>query len=113
MEKKQIENNIFYAGRSCSNFSDNRWRWSDVKKELDKKNIVLEDTDILEIGFVEGYDEGDSARDAYYDITVTRVREETDDEFENRKQRTIDMKERSAKLRYKKYLELKKEFDEE
>jgi len=113
MEKKQIENRIFHTGRSCTHFRDKRWKWGEVKKELSDKNIVLQDTDILEIGFTEGYQDGDSSRDDYYDINVHRTREETDEEFETRKQSKIDMKERSEKLRYKTYLELKKEFGDE
>lgn len=113
MEKKQIEKTILQRAKSCSNFIDNRFTWGEVKKILEEENITLQDTDILSVGFTEGWDEGDSARDNMYDLKVCRVREETDEEFEKRIKSREMMKERNKKLRYDSYLKLKEEFENE
>jgi hypothetical protein len=113
MEKKQVETRILNTGRSCTHFRDNRYRWGEVLEILKEKKVVLQDTDILEVGYTEGYDHGDSSRDDHYDLTVIRCREETDEEFEKRKNTRIEAVTNMKKNRYNKYLELKKEFDEE
>lgn len=110
MEKKQLEKRIFHTGRRCSNFKDNRYRWGDILELLKEKKIELQDTDILEIGFTEGYQEEDSARDDFYDVTIYRSREETDAELTKRMKQVESMKESSRKRRYETYLELKEEF---
>jgi DNA-binding transcriptional MerR regulator len=111
MEKKQIEKTILQRAKSCSNFRDNRFTWGEIKDILEKENITLQDNDILEVGFTEGWQEGDSARDNMYDLKIKRVREETDEEFEKRKQKIVDLQERSKKNRLETYLKLKEEFE--
>mgnify|MGYP000856845049 CR=1 FL=1 len=111
IEKKQIENRILTDGRTCSNFSDNRYRWGEIVQILKDEHITLQDTDILSVGFTEGWQDGDSARDNSYDLTVIRVREETDEELQKRIDAIEYRKYKQAERRYATYLELKKEFE--
>jgi hypothetical protein len=112
MKRKQIETEIVHTGRYCSNYSDNRYKWSEVLQILKEKNVTLQDSDILEVGLAPGWDDGDSARDDYYELTVTRVREETDEEFEVRKQQKELFIARNKQSRLEQYLKLKEEFEE-
>ena len=112
MKRKQIEKTILQDGRRCSNYSDNRYRWGEIAQILKDEHITLKDSDILEVGFTPGWDEGDSARDDYYDLKVTRVREETDEEFEARKQQKELFIARNKQSRLEQYLKLKEEFEE-
>jgi len=112
-KKKQIEKLILQDGRSCSNFRDNRYRWGEIVQILKDEHITLQDTDILEVGYTEGYDDGDSSRDPYYDFRIIRVRDETEKEIERRVQAKIDAHVFSTKRRYEQYLKLKKEFGDE
>lgn len=113
MKKKQIEKTILTDGRRCSHFSDNRYRWGEIVQILKDEHITLQDTDIITVGFTEGWQDGDSARDDFYDLKVIRVREETDKEAENRIDEDIRKIEHRREMRYKNYLKLKKEFDDE
>ena len=45
-----------------------------------------------------------------YDIYISRIRLETDEEFELRNQRLESNKEKMRKIRYQQYLKLKEEF---
>lgn len=111
MERKKIEKTILTDGRRCTHFSDNRYRWGDVVQILKDEHITLQDDDILEVGYTEGYDHGDSSRDAYYDLKVIRVRDETDEEFNKRIAHNKRKLEAQRNRRYDEYLKLKKEFD--
>lgn len=112
-KKKQIEKTILQDGRRYSHFTDGRYRWGEIVQILKDEHITLQDTDILEVGYVDGYENGDSSRDPYYDLSIIRVREETDKEFEKRKTKKLEAKKNIKKNRYKKYLELKEEFENE
>ena len=111
MKKKIIEKRVIQRARSCSQYQDNRWTWGDVMKILMDEKITLEPTDILEIGYTEGWDEGDSMRDDMYDLTLTKCREETDAELESRINKKKEFEDRSKKLRYQNNLKLKAEFE--
>lgn len=88
-----------------------QYNWGEVKKMLEDKNIVLEDTDTLRIEVDEGYQDQDCSSDPCYIVEVWRYREETDEEFEKRKLSLEKRKEQSKKWRYEEYLKLKKEFE--
>lgn len=112
MEKKVINELIFREHRRYSNFND-IWSWGEVQELLKKKNIELLPTDTLQIGYEQGYQDGDSSQDPYYFIWVHRDRPETDAEFEKRKEGYRVSKEQTKERRYKLYLELKEEFGDE
>ncbi len=113
-EKKKTKEKIIYQGcKSATHFSDNRYRWGEVLEILKKEKIELRDDDILEIGFVEGYDHGDSSRDNMFDLTVIRFHEETDVELEERLERKYRKVAIAKEQRFRKYKELKNEFDNE
>lgn len=111
MNKKQIEKVILSKSKRATNFSDNRFRWGDILKLLNEENITLQDSDILEVGFTKGWDEGDSARDNAYDLKVIRVREETEEEYQKRLSKIKESKKLAKRTRYENYLKLKKEFE--
>jgi len=104
MKKNQLEKTILTDGRSCSQFSDNRYSWGEIVQILKDEHITLQDTDILSVGFTEGWQDGDSARDDYYDLKVIRVREETEKEAQNRIDEAIRRKEHQRNTRYTTYL---------
>lgn len=109
--KKEIKNKkIFYTCKEAHNF-ERQYTWGEVKEALAKANIELLDTDELRIHYEDGWQEGDSARDNMYAISVHRYIEETDEEFERRVKRAEENKERNKKQRYENYLKLKKEFE--
>lgn len=109
-DKKQIEKHILQRARRCTHFTDNRYRWGEIKKILEEEKLELQDSDILEVGYVEGWDEGDSSRDPSYDLNVIRVREETDEEYEKYSQNQKKIEKSRTKRRYENYLRLKEEF---
>ncbi|MFW6281309.1 MAG: hypothetical protein ACOC1O_00765 [bacterium] len=85
----------------------------EIKQILKENNITLQDDDVLYHRFDPGYDDGDTMRDPMYDLLIYRKRLETDEEFEKRKERIKEAKEKSRQNRYARYLELKKEFESE
>ncbi len=111
--KKEIKNKqIFYTCKDGGIYSKS-YSWGEVKEELSRKNIELQDGDRLSIYFEEGWNEGDSARDDMYAISVYRDEIETDEEFEKRKATMEYLKEKGKKSRYEQYLKLKKEFEDD
>lgn len=109
MKKKLVSTKIFYRSKR-PNFNT-PYTWGEIKKILEEEKIELRDDDVLESGFDEGYDHGDSAKDACYYFSVVRTREETNAEFEQREAEWDEFKKRTKKERHQKYLELKKEFE--
>jgi hypothetical protein len=110
MEKKIKLKRIFQTGKRASQW-ESPYTWGEVKELLAEENIELQDDDVLEVGYTEGYDHGDSSREAYYDISVTRPRQETDEEFEKRKADREYVIQKGLEQRRKTYEELKKEFE--
>jgi hypothetical protein len=68
-------------------------------------------TDIIQFEQIERYFGEDNGWDDHTILRVSREREETDAEFEARKERNEKSKERLRKQRYESYLKLKAEFD--
>lgn len=90
---------------------DNFYTWKDIKNLLEDIEISLEDDDIIDISFQEGfYTENNSCVDCYV-FTLTR-KFSTNEEYHLTIKDEERLKEQSRKLRYNKYLELKKEFEQ-
>lgn len=109
--KKKIETKIVEKSRTVSYHIDNRFTWGEISKILKDNNIELQNSDIIEVGLVEGWDVGDSSREDCYDLNISRFREETDEELEKRIDKLKNSKQKAKESRYERYLELKKEFE--
>lgn len=112
MEKKTLIRPILQRSKHVSQMcGGNPFTWKEIKQALEDENIVLQDDDIITVGYTEGWQEGDSARDAAYDLRIDRPRLETDVEFEKRKKRAEEAKVSNKELRLKSYEKLKAEFE--
>ncbi len=110
--KKQIKQKIVFESSRCVNkWKDNSYTWGEVKKEFALKNFELLDTDQLLIYYDEGFDEPDNSLDPYHEIRVGRDVEETDEEFQKRKEGYERYKIEQEKKDYKTYLKLKEQFE--
>jgi hypothetical protein len=74
---------------------------------------ILQDDDIIESGYEEPYEGSDSGYNGHFFVYIIRWRLETDEEFEKRKKGIEFLREKNKKMRYNKYLELKKEFEDD
>lgn len=101
MEKIKIQKTIFRDQK------DEPFTWADIK------NIPFEDDDEIVVQWVEPFYSENNSWEGHYNAEVTRMVEETDEEYQKR----IKMSERDAKWakerRYESYLRLKKEFENE
>ena len=79
-------------------------RFSDLPKDI-------QSNDIIDIQREESYYSENNSYNAYTKLIVIREREETDEEYEKRKQTLEKMKEMSKERRYEQYLKLKEEFE--
>lgn len=93
MDKIVVKNNIFWMS------NDNPARWKDIK------HIEFQDEDIIQCV----HDEDD---DRFY-TCVSRYELESDEQFEERKRTREVIQQRSKESRYKQYLKLKEEFENE
>jgi len=111
MEKKVITKTIFKEHKRCSNYGGSEiWTWSEVQELLKNDGIELQDSDVLQIGYDEGFYSENNSQDPHYYISVNRDRPETDEEFEKRKVSREEVKVRNQAKRKELYLELKEEF---
>lgn len=85
--------------------------WKEIQQMLEEEKVTLQDDDIVQIGYEEGWQEGDSAKDPSYDFKVLRPTLETDEQFERRKKRAEDAKVANEKRQYELYLELKEKYE--
>jgi hypothetical protein len=69
--------------------------------------------DIIDIGREEKYVSENNSYDAYTELAVFRMIEETDEEYQRRLERAEREAKRMKEQRYKNYLSLKKEFEPE
>ena len=99
MEKIKVKKLIFWCQK------DTEFTWKDLK------HIEFEDDDMIEVQYVEPYYSENESHDGYYRCQVTRMVEETDEEFEARINMFKKMAEESKKKRYENYLKLKEEFE--
>lgn len=102
MEKKKVQKKVFY------HFSNEPITWKDVK------DFQFEDTDILQIGYVDAWENGtDNSGGDHYEAEVYRMVLETDEEFNKRVETAVKNKEWVKQKRYARYLELREEFENE
>ena len=102
MEKKIIEIKVFEKVNTRKPFT-----WKDIK------DFKFEDDDIIEMGYVEPWENGpDNSGGDHYHITIIRQRLETDDEWQRRLKLEAKESEKLKQRRYETYLKLKKEFEE-
>jgi len=97
MEKKNKKETIFYRAKSIGKYTETKFfTWGEVKEMLEKESITLQDTDKL---YIQYKDEEQSHEDAYseacYEVKVVREREETDEEFEERKAWSEELRKKS------------------
>jgi len=96
-----VEKTIFHE------ISDAPFTWKKLK------NIQFEDGDIITTSYIDRYYSENNSWDKDYFALVTRMVEETDEEFKAR-QRAVKLEEEDAKnLRKKAYERLKAEFENE
>jgi len=115
MNKRKILQVVFQASRRIPTMTEGEgpYTWGEIKAAMKEKNFELQDDDYLMICASEAYDHGDSARDAYWDISVERYREETDEELKRRKEIAKMAKKFQEDRDRERYLELKKRFENE
>jgi len=104
MEKILKEKRIF------SDIQINQIKWKDIK------HIEFEDDDIIVCCYVEPFITSNEQCPEHYAIHITRMVEETDDEYVARMNDLKEYKfflETAKKLRYNTYLKLKDEFKNE
>ena len=87
--------------------SDEYIKWKDIK------DFQFEDDDILNIGWEEPYYSENNSHDGYFYVIITRMIEETVEEYAKRIKEKKEISERLRELRLKQYLKLKKEFETE
>lgn len=96
--KTKIEKQVYHHDKNCV------MKWSDIK------HLELEDDDIIQSGWL---DDDNFEYHGYWHGEITRMVEETDEQYEKR----MANNERDAKWakerRYQTYLNLKKEFENE
>jgi hypothetical protein len=112
--RKTIVETLVQRSKHVSQYTPTQpFTWKEITGFLQEKNITLQDDDILEIGYDEGFNYPDNSKDPSYDFTLKRPRLETEAEFEKRKQRVADSRVATRKRRKELYLELKAEFENE
>lgn len=102
MEKKLVEKSVL------NEVYRNPVTWKQIK------DFKFEDDDIIEIGYVEPWENGpDNSGGDHYEVNITRQRLETDDEFNKRIEKEKDYQKWLKERRYENYLKLKQEFEPE
>ena len=97
-KKIKKEKQIFHG------YNNSPMKWSHIK------NLQLEDDDVIHSGWV---DDENFDYHGYWNNQITRMVEETDEEFEKRIARNKRSEEDMKTRRYESYLRLKKEFENE
>jgi hypothetical protein len=100
--EKQIKTDEIFRSEMRGEYAD--WRMKDI-------TIETRQDDIIHIERDPGYYSENNSWDPFSVLVIMREREETDEEFEERKLSSEKRKEDSKKLRYETYLKLKKEFE--
>jgi len=90
-----------------SDAQDDQIKWKDIK------HIEFEDDDIIVCCYIEPFITSNEQYPEHYTIRITRMVEETNDEYEARINALKEHKETAKKLRYNTYLKLKDEFKNE
>lgn len=105
MENKLSPNKIKVEKEIFREQSQNPFTWKDLK------DIKFEDDDRLEIGYDEGYYSENNSWDPHHYAIVTRMIEETDEQFSKRQANIKRDKKWAKERRYQNYLKLKEEFE--
>jgi hypothetical protein len=95
-KKIQVEKQIFHGHNNAP------MKWSNIK------NLQLEDDDVIHSGWV---DDDNFDYHGYWHNQITRMVEETDEEFNKRIARNNKSAEEMKQRRYESYLRLKEEFE--
>jgi hypothetical protein len=77
------------------------------------KDFDFQDDDEVQVSYEEPYYSENNSYDGYFYAVVTRMVEETDEEYKKRKDKEIKFKEDLRERRFKEYIKLKREFGEE
>jgi hypothetical protein len=81
-------------------------RWKDVK------HIKFQDDDIVNIGYVEPWENGpDNSGGDHYEVRIIRQRPESDYELQIRLEKEKNTKDYNKRMRFEQYLRLKAEFE--
>ena len=99
-DKIKIEETIFHKVRY-----DRQFQWQDIK------HIAFEDEDEIRIEYNEGWHDENNGMDAHFVCSITRMVEETDEEFAERQRQLKRDEDWARDRRYQSYLKLKKEFE--
>lgn len=99
VERFLVEEEIFDVTK------DTPFTWKDLK------HIQFQDDDTINVRYEEGFYSENNSWDGGFVATVTRYRPETPEEQAERIEVTRKTKERLKRQRYERYLELKKEFE--
>jgi hypothetical protein len=103
MEDTKSPNKITKEKQIFRGYNNSPMKWSDIK------NLQLEDDDIIHSGWV---DDENFDYHGYWNNQITRMVEETDEQFEKRIASNKRSEEEMKKRRYESYLRLKKEFEQ-
>lgn len=104
MDDKNSTKKIFKEKQIFLGTNQRQMKWSDIK------HLQLEDDDEIHSGWV---DDDNFDYHGYWHNQITRMVEETDEEFEKRINRNKRAAEEMKQRRYESYLRLKKEFENE
>jgi hypothetical protein len=96
-KKIKVEKQIYWGK------NNDPMTWEDIK------HLQLEDDDIIQSGWV---DDDNSDLRGYWHSEITRMVEETDEQFEKRQADNERMNRWAEERRYESYLKLKKEFED-
>lgn len=99
--KKQIKKEIFWSQK------DTNFTWKDIK------HIDFQDDDKIIITYIEPYHSENESYDGHYIAEVTRMVEESDEEFMLRLRREDVFNKELKERRRQQYLKLKQEFENE
>jgi hypothetical protein len=104
MEDNQSLKKIKKEKQIFRGYNNAPMKWADIK------NLQLEDDDVIHSGWV---DDDNFDYHGYWNNVITRMVEETDEEFEKRIARNKRSAEEMKQRRYESYLRLKQEFENE
>jgi hypothetical protein len=95
-EKIKVEKQIYWGS------NNDQMKWKDIK------HLHLEDDDVISSGWV---DDDNFDYHGYWHNEITRMVEESDEQFEKRQADNERMSRWAREQRYKSYLKLKEEFE--
>ncbi len=102
MQDKKSPNKIKIEKQVYWHEKNTEMTWKDIK------HLQLEDDDVIRSAWV---DDENAEYNGYWHGEITRMVEETDEQYEKRQERNRLDAERMKKQRYENYLRLKQEFE--